>query len=519
MVQRTVRADLQAFRKALVEILMPHAAFDPFKQDNNDGNATAKEDTTSDDVTLMKDAEAGAAIHGSIESVGKEAEAQSDDDDDEFRASICAAAAQYEGTLFASKQSFDKLCDKGLSAFDDSCMTEDNRGKSMIADLDNHHDTSWDCSLSFTTAKQSSTDEKRQSIMKEDSERSAEKTAPSARQSTLTGLTHDAGVENAVFIPIGELAQKEAAVPVKQLDCEAATETEKASDATPQASNAGRTSGSLQTSLSTPNFLTPEYVQTMRTTEYNIKLRVQSTVTGGIRQNSHETLLKIVEAAITLLRTGDHTIGIMHPRMGGYASFDLEQAAPTPELCERFIIESTANKRNMGDSFCFHLITSHREFGEEPASGKIFSHFGEHYTVFEKALAMANVKLVRMTYNEHDYSTLENSPMISTTEIDNPSSDGTVATALSNATHDKSGSTLIKTDGSPSVSSQESTISISSAGSSSDSEIDLTLSPAKKPHSRPSPRRSASPLRTRAMKLAAAENIGGDIHSNSEDGD
>jgi hypothetical protein len=210
----------------------------------------------------------------------------------------------------------------------------------------------------------------------------------------------------------------------------------------------------------------------------------------------------------------------MHPRTGGYASFDLEQAAPTPELCEWFIVVSFANKRNIIDSFCFHLITSHREFGEEPASDKICSHFGEHYTVFEKALAMANVRLVRMTCNERNYSTLENSPMISTSEIDNPSSDGTVATALSNATHEKSGSTLVKRDGSPSVSSQESSISICSAGSSSDSEIDITLSLAKKPNSRPPTRRPANPLRTRAMKLAAAENMGGDIHSNSEeDGD
>ena len=327
MVQRTVRADLQVFGKALVEIFRPQATFDPFNQDNCDGNETTKEDTTSNDVTLPKVVEAGAANHGSMESAEEDAEAQSDDDDDEFRANIRAAAALYETNLFASKQSFDNLCDKGLSEFEDSCMTEDDRGKSMLADLDNHHDTSWDCSLSFKTAKQSSADEKRQSITKEDSERSAEKTAPPARQSTPAGLTH-AEVENAVLIPIGEPAQKEAAVQVKQLDCGMATDVGKASGSTPQASNVGRTSGSPQTPLSTPISSTPEYVQTMRTTEYNLKLRVQSTVIGGISQNSHETLLKIVEAAITLLRTRDHTIGIMHPWTDGYASFDPEQVPP-----------------------------------------------------------------------------------------------------------------------------------------------------------------------------------------------
>ena len=90
MVQRTVRADLQAFGKALVEILMPQATFDPFKGDNNDDNETVKEDTKSDDVTLMEAPDAGAAIHGSLAIVGKEAEAKSDDD--EFTESIRAAA-------------------------------------------------------------------------------------------------------------------------------------------------------------------------------------------------------------------------------------------------------------------------------------------------------------------------------------------------------------------------------------------------------------------------------------------
>ena len=133
---------------------------------------------------------------------------------------------------------------------------------------------------------------------------------------------------------------------------------------------------------------------------------------------------------------------------------------------------------------------------------------------------MANVKLVRMACNERDYLTPENSPMISTTVIDNPRIEETVATALSKATHNKSGSTLIKTDGSPSASSQKSTISLSSAGSSSDSDIDLTiLPPAKMPHPHPLLKRHISPRRTRAMKLAATEDTGNDINSNSEDKD
>ena len=162
MVQRTVRADLQAFGEALAKILMPKATFDPFKQDNHDVNEVAKEDNDKDRVTLSAAPGTGAPIHGNLAAAGKEAEAKSEDD--EFTASIRAAAEHYKTDLFASQQSFDRLCDKESTAFGDSCMTKeqsDKRGKSLVADLDTHQDTSWDCSidhsLSFTPAKQSFT--------------------------------------------------------------------------------------------------------------------------------------------------------------------------------------------------------------------------------------------------------------------------------------------------------------------------------------------------------------------------
>ena len=530
MVQRTVRADLQAFGEALVEILMPKATFDPFKQDNDDVNETAREEKDRYSDTPLAAPDVGAPLQGNSADAGQENGAKSDDD--EFTASIRAAAERYEVDLFASQQSFDKLCAKESTAFDDSCMTEeksDKRGKSLIADLDTHQDTSWDCStdhsLSFTSAKQFFTDERRQSIMKEDNEETAEKKVSevfeTARQSILNEPMHDAGVTDGISIPIRELAQRGDAGTVKTLVHIAAEDAVMAAGITPQSSNASLARGPLRTPMSTPDFSTPEHVRAMLVTEYNIKLCVQSTIAGGISQNSHETLLKIVEAAITLLRTGDHTIGIIHPRTGEFASFhELERAAPTPELCERFIVDITTNKQNIVDSFCFHLTTSHREFGEEPASGKICSHFGEHYTLFERALAMANVKLVRMACKERDYLTPANSSVISSTVPANPFIEDPVAMALSDATNNNPDPTLIKTDGSPSVSSQKSTISLSSTGSSSDSDVELTiLPPAQKPPPRPSAKRPIRPRETRAMTLAARVPSGDDINSNSEDED
>ena len=85
-------------------------------------------------------------------------------------------------------------------------------------------------------------------------------------------------------------------IPIKELVHKAAADTVKAAGITPQSSNASQLLGSLKTPMSTPDF-----DRALRVTEYNIKLRVQSTKAGGISQNSHEILLKIVEAEIILL--------------------------------------------------------------------------------------------------------------------------------------------------------------------------------------------------------------------------
>jgi hypothetical protein len=133
---------------------------------------------------------------------------------------------------------------------------------------------------------------------------------------------------------------------------------------------------------------------------------------------------------------------------------------------------------------------------------------------------MANVKLVRMACKERDYLTPAKSSMISSTVPANPFIGDPVAMALSDATNNNPDPTLIKTDGSPSVSSQKSTISLSSTGSSSDSDVELTiLPPAQKPPPRPSAKRPIRPRETRAMKLAARVASGDDINSNSEDED
>ena len=108
MVQRTVRADLQAFGEALVEILMPKATFDPFKQDNDDVNETAREEKDRYSDTPLAAPDVGAPHQGNPADAGQENGAKSDDD--EFTASIRAAAERYEVDLYASQQSFDKLC-------------------------------------------------------------------------------------------------------------------------------------------------------------------------------------------------------------------------------------------------------------------------------------------------------------------------------------------------------------------------------------------------------------------------
>ena len=133
---------------------------------------------------------------------------------------------------------------------------------------------------------------------------------------------------------------------------------------------------------------------------------------------------------------------------------------------------------------------------------------------------MANVKLVWIVCKERDYLSPANSPVISSTVTDNPFIKEPVAMAPSKASNNKPDPTLIKTDGSPSASSQKGTISLSSTGSSSDSDIELTiLPPAQKPPPRPSAKRPIRPRKTRAMTLAARVPSGNDINSNSEDED
>ena len=90
--------------------------------------------------------------------------------------------------------------------------------------------------------------------------------------------------------------------------------------------------------------------------------------------------------------------------------------------------------------------------------------------------------------------------------------------APSKASNNKPDPTLIKTDGSPSASSQKSTISLSSTGSSSDSDIELIILPlSQKPPLPPLAKRHISPCETRVMKPADNVTTGNDMNLNSED--